>query len=743
MKPLVTTVRALRELATGISPSAVQSSPILFSFDGPNASFLLSAEDEPHAQRAVLIRDSNAVEQFVPDHLAPVRAGVLSRMASFVEHARTHPISLPRGWHQYKHNNLVAFFASPSGDEQASRWIAEITTGEHNDVIFWQTTTSNNKSALSVFAALNRRLDFDLNADWSTAFDMAARQFAEARKPDVHDVDINLPALSLSTTKGWSYEQWLDAVSDDQQAFINAPVDRSIRLRGPAGSGKTLALTIKAVKAALASRETGSQSSLRVLIATHSWALAAQIDESIKSMGVGFMGELDVFPLLEIATSVSPAFQGDGIGFNLIGEDSYSGKQAQLDEIDDLLHEFLETDWVTYKRSASNNLRQRIDSPAGDDRKALAWDLLIEFGSVIGAAAIFPGAGSEAKYLQLQRASWMLPLHSREDKRVVFAMYTRYMERLEARSLMTSDQVLADFLSHLETHAWNRTRKSEGYDLIFVDEFHLFSPLERQVLHYLTRDVATYPSIFMAIDPRQSPSEAFIGIAAEETLSSTSSSTDASFGEVTNFELSTVHRFTPEILSLIKHVHHEFPTFDLGQEWDIDFSAVESSQSQGPLPQLVSAASRGGEETDIYRALHDMYSRGRMALAVVDTRQWHRYSELAATIGQSAKYHVATISGRSDIEGLGYRHRGLVVGPAEYLAGLQFETVLVAGLPDLQHGTLTVNDKTRLLSLLYLAMSRAEREVRVFVNDDDGGAPEVLLRAVANGVMTAVQGSET
>ena len=276
----------------------------------------------------------------------------------------------------------------------------------------------------------------------------------------------------------------------------------------------------------------------------------------------------------------------------------------------------------------------------------------------------------------------MLPLEGRGDLKVVFALYAKFMENLEARSLMTSDQLLADFLSYLVTHAWNRSRKTQGYDLVFVDEFHLFSPLERQVLHYLTRDVAKYPQIFMAVDPRQSPSEAFIGTAADQTRSSMSLSSEHDLGDVTNLELTTIHRFTPQILNLIKHVHHEFPTLDLGHDWDIDFSAVESAQDDGPLPKLIIAASRAAEETDIYRAIRDLYGNGRVALAIVDMRQWLRFSKLASEVAESGKFHVSTISGRTDIEGLGYRRRGLAVGPAEYLAGLQFETVLVAGIPD-------------------------------------------------------------
>jgi hypothetical protein len=66
---------------------------------------------------------------------------------------------------------------------------------------------------------------------------------------------------------------------------------------------------------------------------------------------------------------------------------------------------------------------------------------------------------------------------------------------------------------------------------------------------------------------------------------------------------------------------------------------------------------------------------------------------------------VPTISGRTDIEGIGYRCRGLVVGPAEYPAGLQFDVVLVADVPDMEVTRTAPSERTRLLSLRYLALS--------------------------------------
>ncbi|MGW3614006.1 hypothetical protein ACWD6N_29735 [Micromonospora sp. NPDC005163] len=736
----MTTVRALKELATGLSPDAIPVSPLLLENAGTSVDVLLTVEDTEKDQRIVLIRDAFSEDRFVPRHLVDLRPDVLSRVASFAERARTTgPLTLPRGWHQYKHNNLIAFFAVSRGSAEASRWIAELLPGDGSDIVLWGTTTSDKKAALEDFELAKPAMPTGWEADWKAAVaNIPERKAQRRRAATPPDVEILMPPLGeQSTTKGWSYEKWLASITDDQRSFVEASTGKSIRLRGPAGSGKTLALTLKATREVLKAREAGVD--LRVLMVTHSWSLATDVADSLDSMGMGLFQEIDVFPLLEIAKTISPQYTNDDSGFSLAGDDSLSGKQAQLDQILEVLDEFIAGDWITYRERVTEGLRARFDSPELNERKALAWDLLVEFGSVIGAAAIFPGAGAEARYFQLPRATWMLPLESRDDLRVTFALYTKYMANLDARAILTSDQVLADLLSHLETHAWNRNRRTQGYDLIFVDEFHLFSPLERQVLHYLSRDVSMYPRVFMAVDPRQSPSEAFIGFAADETRSSPIAMDDE-IGEITNFELATVYRFTPQILDLIKHVHHEFPTLDLGSDWDINFSAVESAQQPGPAPVLSVAASRPAEETDIARAVQQLYQKGRIALAIVDLRQWRRFSELASRIGESGKFHVSTVQGRSDVEGLRHRGRGLVVGPAEYLAGLQFDSVLVAGIPEMRINQ-TPNERTRSLSLLYLALSRAQREVRVYVNEDDGGEVEVLTRAVANGIMKRERGS--
>lgn len=735
MNPLITTPSALREMASGLATAAIESSPRLFFARYAHSDVLITIEDDASTPILVVWRDDYTRDPFVPDHLVDARREVLSRMASFAERAQITPLSLPRAWHQFKRNNLVSFFAVPRGDSLASRWIAEKTSGDGNATVFWRATTAKNKTELEDFEAEGALLPPTVFDDWATALqELDARQSSQR---DEADAEVYLPHRSVQEVRDHSFEGWLASASPDQLSFINASTDRSIRLRGPAGSGKTLALTLKAVREVLAARSAGEQ--IRVLMLTHSWPLATQISNNIDMLGLGNMPEIETFPLLEIAEALAPRSVPDGELYTVVGQDSFSGKQAQLDELLETLTDFVATDWVTYRAGASVSLRSRLDSTEPEQQLAMAWDLLIEFGSVIGAAGIFPGAGAEIRYTQLQRSSWMLPLEGPGDHRVIFRLYERYMQSLEDRHLVTTDQVLADFLGYLVSHAWNRNRRTLGYDLVFVDEFHLFSPLERQAIHYLTRDVSHYPRIFMALDPQQSPSEVYIGAASDDTQSGVNAS-EEDLGDVRNLELSSVHRFTPQILDLVKHIHHEFPTLALGDDWSIDFSNVTSTKSDGVLPVLTHSGTQVAEENDIVRAIHDVYQNGRLALAVVDSKLWPRYSQLASTLATSGRFHLSVLSARADIEDVGYRKRGIVVGAAEHLAGLQFETVIAAGLPSMHDGS-PPYEQRRLLSLLYLAISRAESEVLLFANDENGGVADVLQRAVAKNRLRQVRGS--
>ena len=136
MKPLVTTVNALGELAAGLARDAIPASLLLLEHAGEAVDILLHVKDKPDEQRIILVRKPNSRDRFTPEHPADLSGETLNRVASFAERVRASgPVTLPRGWHQYKHNNLIAFFAVPNSDDEGKRWIAELMPGEPPDIV--------------------------------------------------------------------------------------------------------------------------------------------------------------------------------------------------------------------------------------------------------------------------------------------------------------------------------------------------------------------------------------------------------------------------------------------------------------------------------------------------------------------------------------------------------------------------------------------------------------------------------
>ena len=128
----------------------------------------------------------------------------------------------------------------------------------------------------------------------------------------------------------------------------------------------------------------------------------------------------------------------------------------QLERIDALLERFRRGDLLAYRKDLTPTLLTQIEAPGESaDRKALVWDLMIEFSSVLGAHWILPGVKAERQYLEITRAPWMMPLSSVADKRMVLRIYSEYINGLRDERILTSDQLIQDFLRYLESFTWN------------------------------------------------------------------------------------------------------------------------------------------------------------------------------------------------------------------------------------------------------------------------------------------------
>ncbi|MEQ1504273.1 MAG: UvrD-helicase domain-containing protein [Myxococcota bacterium] len=696
--------------------------------NGPTAQYVIHREDDAAAPRVVLIDNGNGPFGDLPAEAVRVAAQRVVRAA--IESQRP-PLHLP--WGEYHHGSFTAFFAVPDRFG-AYRWIMETDkTPASRDTCFWKITTSEDPTQLQEYRPDSERYKKAIDG-WTKAAATVARRFSSippAPTTEALDHSVDLDAVSFrAVTQYRNYSMWLDELTEKQREFVEHDTEHAVKLRGPAGSGKTLALEMKLLRELYAARASGK--SPRILFATHSWSMAEQVDDALRALDEsGDLGNIEVLPLVAVAQARMPTERLGGFG--LLGEDSLTGKRLQLDKISDGVARLKMGDWLLYRSRVTPAFRDRMEAANGTaENRSLVWDLMNEFASVLSANGILPGVNAERRYFGVLRSGWMMPLDNDVEKRVVLQLYTSYVGALKGAGLLTTDQLIYDYHSFLETFAWNIARAKEGYDYIFVDELHLFGEQERLVLQYLTPSADQYPRLFMALDPRQSPTEVYAGYAGTVPRSADSGEADRALGKTDQVDLSAVHRFSPEILGLVRHLHMSYPALEMGPDWQLDLSAVSSYAATGERPTVARHDNAREEAAAVAAEARTLASttNGRVAIVLLDPMQLDVFEAAAGNIG----LNVSVIRGRNDVDQLRYAKKSVVLSAAEYVAGLQFNTVVCAGFVDGGLGGAGRGYQLRrFLSLLYLALSRAETTVRIHVNQENGGVPKVIESAMASG----------
>ncbi|WP_305782370.1 hypothetical protein [Symbioplanes lichenis] len=651
-------------------------------------------------------------------HRAAIVAG-LSRM------------SLPREWHAYHHDNLFSFFGSPRDrSDKTMRWTAEIRPKGNPDVLFWRLVSEKHFITLESFRPDHSRYE-DAVAFWDEAVAEARSRFGRTspRTPSLSPT-VALEATFNATAGGRTYSEWLPHLSHDQARFLDKKPP--VKLRGPAGTGKTLCLLLKAVREVTEARKRGQR--CRILFLTHSWAMEAQVDHLLETMGEEqAVKDIDVFPLFSAGSMLMDSKLPPGL--RSLGEDSHAGKQEQMVRVRALIARALSTDWPAYRSRCRADFAEAVESaPDSDQHLLFAWGVLNEFACVLGPEGIVPrGYSAGQEYRELPRSSWMMSLETDGEKDFVLGLYGDYVDGLRQDNLISADQVVNDFVKDLEKSSWQAHRRmTDGYDLIFVDELHLFNEQERRALHHLSRDPSVYPKMFMALDPRQSAEMVYTGVSGRALTREDSAQGSQALGEVEQLSLTRIHRFGREVLGLLRHINKSWPQLDLGEDWELDLDQVGSDGAATEVPRLHHHITRQDEATAALRSCRTWASRsenGRIAVVLVDREALDLYAETAA---QTDACRLNVLTSRDDVASLQYEKRTVVLGPAEYVAGLQFDTVIVAGLPRMRRGAGWPQTRY-LLSQLYLAISRASSHVEIHVNTDSGKLPEVLESALKSG----------
>lgn len=576
------------------------------------------------------------------------------------------------------------------------------------------------------------------------------RRAAEARQAAVARARDALLALQANTSTGQptalavtslssnqrprqyetGLENWRKWLTSSQLKFIDAPLLVPHRIEGPAGTGKTLCLVLKAIR--LLDAEGGDPNAHRSLFVTHSQATKTTIENLFATNG----GEGLLASDLELLTSrrsievttlhelCARLLNREISAVELIDRDAYESKLTQKLYASEAVERAMSNELTSHKPYLSPQFLSFLEST---DRWAIAEMLQHEISVQIKGRA----EQDLSKYKKLPSLKFGLPVQSEGDRTFVFLMYEEYQRELEAAAQFDTDDVVLSAMSQLGTPIWRRRRLREGFDSIFIDETHLFNLNELSIFHKLTRLETSQPIAYsvdrsQALGDRGWTTEAFEDAFDPDSHSPGKEATD----------VRSVFRCSPEITNLAFSVTSS--------------GATLFTNFHDPLASAVSTFSADEERkakkpTYLLYASDDEMMEGAYARAEAMVREMECQradiaivafgDDLFRAVQEFAERHnkpIEIIKSRGDSDAVSRARQSgrFLLSSPEFVGGLEFAGVVLVGVDSgrVPPNSSGAGESQAFLNYsahqrLYVAITRAKYRVEILGSKARGLSP--------------------
>lgn len=669
--------------------------------------------------------------------------GRVMRCAMMLVNERTR--SIPASWRAFHAKNRLSFQAdrylrtSNGGRTEVGRVILELVNGAAQHVFAFHLDRTGTRDLSSFQSPVELQNEALSNLGAALSASVAPQAPVSLGRAVALDDALPMKALGQLTSDDW-YQTRLTV---PQRRFVDHPHDGGIRLLGPAGTGKTVALVVKCLRDlewAFAKNEVK-----RFLFLTHSSATAEAIENLVLAMepeaGLRFLSSDR--PSLVVSTLYSLAngqMRYDLDELTPVSLDGHEGRLFQAEVLNEVIEEYKCGDWITYKSACSQPFVSYMMSASDSmERRFFLWEMLNEFACVLDAEGIRGGGSQRQQYLSEKRKGWMMVLQCKEEREVTLALYDRFRKMLREMKAIGGDQMVTDFLNHLDSFRWEATREVEGFDAVFVDELHLFNRQERMTFRNLLKSPTQNPAVFMAYDAKQSPRDTFLKLPSTETKQ-LDFWKDAKLGKVEKIELVEVFRYTPQIAQALACIDDSFPGQDLDEEWP-KYSGV-SKIDDGPVPTVCTLKSTIATYTFVFQRARtlqrELGKSGRVAVLCVSSELFNRYLDFS-----DLRDSFVAITSREEASSISRSARKFLFSMPEFVAGLQFDTVLLIDVNqgEVPDGPYSASALRKFVSQVYLGASRAERRLEFYATTENGDIAALLSRAVHEKVVDVIEQS--
>ena len=549
----------------------------------------------------------------------------------------------------------------------------------------------------------------------------------------LHQV-ITVDALGNKGFKYMPYENQMQNLTTAQQTVVNhEDMSAPIRVEGPAGTGKTLSLILRAVRI-LREAETDGRN-IRLAFFTHNNSTELSVRTQFET--VANLDWCNPDNPQSIIFSTLQHFCADYIqvGDNkIIDSDAYEAKQNQLMLIGDIYDHVFAKSFKTYQIHLSPQMASFLTT---ENKEHIIVLLQHEFSVQIKGRAL----GNYDEYLRLPALKNGLPMFNSEDKGFIFKIYAQYQSALEQLQVYDTDDVVLQATSLFNAPFWRRERSAKGFDYIFIDEMHMFNVNEQQAFYYLNKDITqkTIPMCF-ALDYAQAVGDQgdIRKNYSEQTFSSTASLKQ---------EFKTVFRNSPQIAELCAAIMSSGPDLFMLQDFinpykDMQTNFTAREESLCTIPELLMYEN----DNDMLLSLKDHVEMiqnschcrlGEIAIIPFDEELLDKET-CEKTINKKVVFFSGKNSFAYDAEDR-EKKRVMMLSP-ENVNGLEFHGVILLGVDEgrvPQSSSMKVSAnylRYSALNKLYLACSRAKYKVLILGTTPRGDSP-CLAYALENGFL--------
>lgn len=638
-------------------------------------------------------------------------------------------IAIPIQWQPYHAGSRLSVFAQPSRTALQRVYFDQSPDGTGN---------------LYAFAVTSNPGDLDGVPEDNALYQRAIEGICDAiladapAAPPVGNFGVLLSEpLGVRLASEGTLQEWYEQrLNREQREFVDRPHDRPVRLRGAAGTGKTQSMVVKCLRDLYADVDANKT----FAFLTHSSALAHTVVR-------GMLHALDPTerwtslkspyeqPRLWIGTIYELAQEKLGYekkGLRPLSLDGRDGREYQRILIDQAIDQVVKDPRIVFDLfPGCRDFQDRLVN-RGEDA-TLIDELMNEFACVLDLESIKKDTTEANRYARNFRELWQMVLPTEAHRRVVLEIHDIYRALLRKEKMLSMDQMIADFDRYIGTHEWGALRERDGFDLVFVDEYHYFTRAEAMLLHNLFKTRAQVSGrwpLLMAYDIKQGTNDVAISGGLERFR-------NPGVGESVLTELKQVYRSTPQITAFLRDLDASFPAMDLEGEYAT--YVAESQQDDGETPALTVYDTDINLVDSVFeqatRVGRDIEGGGSQVAVLCLNEALFDKIRVAGRVRDK----FVPITTREDLKELRYAKQKCVFSMPEFVAGLQFHTVFLIHADsadydeDQGQGT-----RRRYVSRVYLGASRAARQILISSSKEHGGASQLLAAPLANSTLRHV-----